>query len=119
MVWALALIVVAYLSRQVEFVLNAAFSLRGLTSGALLGGLAMAVFWKAGRAAPVIIGMLASLALMTGILLLPKLDATKALWMRWVGTEIYWPWYTLIGAIATLGTARLAHFLISRRQPMQ
>src|SRR2546430_7538571 len=36
-VWAGALILVAYLSRQVEFVLNAAFSLRGLTSGALLG----------------------------------------------------------------------------------
>src|SRR6266853_1558301 len=49
-VWAAALILVAYLSRQVPFVLNAAFSLRGLTSGALLGGLALAVFWKKGRA---------------------------------------------------------------------
>ena len=50
-VWAGALILVAYLSRQVEFVLNAAFSLRGLTSGALLGGLVLAVFWRKGRAA--------------------------------------------------------------------
>ena len=31
--WAAALIVIAYLSREVAFVLNAAFSLRGLTSG--------------------------------------------------------------------------------------
>ena len=36
--------------RQVMFVLNAAFTLRGLTSGALLGGLMLAVFWKNGRA---------------------------------------------------------------------
>src|SRR5215471_10175046 len=52
--WAAALIVIAYLSRQVEFVLNASFALRGLTSGALLGGLGLAVFWKKGRAVAVI-----------------------------------------------------------------
>src|SRR4030095_5671959 len=62
--WAIALIFVAYLSRQVEFVLNAAFALRGLTSGALLGGLALAIFWKKGRAVPVITGMMVSLAAM-------------------------------------------------------
>src|SRR5262249_18447605 len=43
-VWAVALIFIAYLSRKVDFVLNAAFSLRGLTSGALLGGLTLAIF---------------------------------------------------------------------------
>src|SRR5947208_3322453 len=48
--WAIALIFVAYLSRKKDFVLNAAFSLRGLTSGALLGGLMLAVFWRRGRA---------------------------------------------------------------------
>ena len=25
--------------------------------------------------------------------------------MRTIGTEIFWPWYTLIGAGVTLGTA--------------
>src|SRR2546422_549230 len=69
--WAAALILIAYVSRKVEFVLNAAFSLRGLTSGALLGGLALAVFWRKGRSAPVIVGMLISLAVMTLIQLLP------------------------------------------------
>jgi SSS family transporter len=112
-VWALALIFVAYLSRKVDLVVNLAFSLRGLTSGALLGGLFMAVFWKAGRAAPVIIGMLSSLALMACIQFIPK-----DLWMRWIGTEIYWPWYTLIGGITTLAAARLAHFMIYRRPPL-
>src|SRR5439155_22804749 len=52
--WAVALIVVAYLSRKKDSVLNAAFALRGLTSGALLGGLILAVFWKRGRAVSVI-----------------------------------------------------------------
>ena len=102
----------AYLSRQVPFVLNAAFALRGLTSGALLGGLALAVFWKKGRSIPVITGMVVSLAAMTAIQLLPKLDCTKALWMKIVGTEIFWPWYTLIGAIITLLTAWLVRRLL-------
>jgi SSS family solute:Na+ symporter len=105
--WAGALILIAYVSRRVEFVLNAAFSLRGLTSGALLGGLALAVFWKKGRALPVIVGMLTSLAVMTAIQLLPKWGLTKELWARHVGPEIFWPWYTLIGVVVTIGTAWL------------
>jgi len=114
-VWAGVLILVAYLSRQVEFVLNAAFSLRGLTSGALLGGLALAVFWRKGRAASVITGMLVSLAAMTAIQLLPKLDSTKDWWAKTVGTEIFWPWYTLIGVLVTMGVAWLVDFLLPRK----
>ncbi len=63
--WAGALIFVAYLSREVTFVLDIAFKLRGLTSGALLGGLFLAVFWKRGNAVSVISGMIASLVVMT------------------------------------------------------
>lgn len=111
--WAAALILVAYLSREVEFVLNTAFSLRGLTSGALLGGLILAVFWRKGSPRPVVTGMAVSLTLMTAIQVLPKLDLTKALWTRLIGPEIFWPWYTLIGATVTLGVAatvrRAAH----------
>ena len=94
--WAAALILVAYLSRRVEFVLNAAFSLRGLTSGALLGGLLLAVFWKRGRAVPVLIAMATSLLVMIVIQVLPG-----ALHLP----EIFWPWYTLIGTAVTLAAA--------------
>jgi SSS family transporter len=103
--WAGGLILVAYLSRQVEFVLNAAFSLRGLTSGALLGGLLLAVFWKNGRTLPVIVGMLISLVVMIVVQFFPKWSTTKDFWNKTVGIEIFWPWYTLIGALVTLGTA--------------
>ena len=96
--WAAALMVVAYLSREVAFVLEAAFKLRGLTSGALLGGLLLALFWKRGAAAPVITGMLASLAVMI-LISWPQLHL-----------EIAFPWYTLIGGSVTLSVA----FLMSK-----
>jgi solute:Na+ symporter, SSS family len=105
--WASLLILVAYLSRQVDFVLNAAFSLRGLTSGALVGGLALAVFWHSGRALPVVVGMASSLAVMTAIQVLPRLPATSQWWSEKFGFEIFWPWYTLIGAVVTLALAGL------------
>jgi Na+/proline symporter len=101
-IWAALLVVTAYLSRQVEFVLNAAFSLRGLTSGALIGGLILALLWRKARPAPVIIGMLVSLGVMTAIEVLPTLPVTEQFWMAHVGTKIFWPWYTLIGAGVTL-----------------
>jgi len=103
--WAAALILLAYLSKNSAFVVNRAFELRGLTSGALVGGLALAVFWRKGRSTPVITGMFVSLAVMTTIQVLPKWDCTRELWMKVVGTEIFWPWYTLIGAVVTLSTA--------------
>jgi len=76
-------------------------------SGALVGGLALAVFWPKGRALPVVAGMLVSLCVMTAIQLLPQWSLTKELWMRIVGTAVFWPWFTLIGATVTLGTAML------------
>jgi solute:Na+ symporter, SSS family len=113
--WAGALIFIAYLSRKVEFVLNAAFALRGLTSGALLGGLMLAVFWKKGRGISVITGMLVSLITMTAIQVLPILDSTRNFWMRIFGTEIFWPWYTLIGCLITVGVARFVQVFQSDR----
>jgi solute:Na+ symporter, SSS family len=55
--WAVALIIVAYLSREAAYVLNAAFSLRGLTSGALLGSLLLVLLWRKGTALPIFVGI--------------------------------------------------------------
>ena len=97
--WAALLILVAVLTQHVESVLNAAFALRGLTSGALLGGLLLAVFWKKGRGAPVVVGMTASLAVMISV---------TTFWKA----KIFWPWYTLIGTLATVTVALGASALI-------
>jgi len=100
--WGLLLSLVAFAaSQRVNFVLNAAFSLRGLTSGALLGGLLLAVVWKKGRALPVVFGMVTSLAVMTCI---------TAFWKTLIG----WPWYTLIGTAVTALVALLARELLPK-----
>jgi SSS family solute:Na+ symporter len=115
--WAVALIFVAYLSRKVDFVLNAAFALRGLTSGALLGGLILAVFWKRGRAVSVIVGMFASLVVLSRIQNLPRMEWTERFWKQTIGTEIYWPWYTLIGVLVTVSVAWLVNLLVASKLP--
>ena len=101
--WALVLVYVAYLSREVTFVLEAAFKLRGLTSGALLGGLVLAVFWKKGRGLPVITGMLVSLAVMLSIS--PLVQANLPAEWHHLSLKIAFPWYTLIGATVMLSVA--------------
>jgi SSS family transporter len=92
MAWAGILIFVAYLSREVPFVLDASFRLRGLTSGALLGGLLMALFWKKIGAIRVIKAMIYSLLVMLAV------DMSQ---------KVAFPWYTLIGAVVTLSVANI------------
>jgi hypothetical protein len=66
----------------------------------------------------VIMGMLVSLSVMTAIETLPRWHATRAFWMRTIGTEIFWPWYTLIGVTVTVSTAgALLMFIKSKTQP--
>src|SRR2546423_7878036 len=103
--WAGLLILVAYLSREVEYVLNAAFSLRGLTSGALLGSLLLVLCWKRARALPVLIGTLTSLAVMIFVSRF-EWTATPATGAA-VKAKVAWPWFTLLGTMVTLGMACL------------
>lgn len=82
LVWGFVLIGVAYACRGYDKVINVAFSLAGLTSGGMLGGLLLVLWWKRGPGRPVIAGMIASLAAMTAVK---------------IQTDVYWPWFTLIG----------------------
>ncbi len=115
--WCAILVLVALVSRQTTFVYNLAFSLTGLTSGAMLGALLLAVFWRKGNSTPVVSGMLASLAVMIALLCLPKMAWSKEIWMKVVGAEIFWPWYTLIGTAVTLIVAALTRALLRTRTP--
>jgi Na+/proline symporter len=92
--WGAILIVVAWLTQQAQSVLDLAFSLNGLTSGAMLGGLSLAVGWKQGRSLPIVAGMAASVAFMVTL---------HTGWRAQVG----WPWYTLIGTVVTVAVAWL------------
>jgi SSS family solute:Na+ symporter len=103
--WAAILVFVAWLSREVEFVLNAAFSLRGLTSGALLGGLLLALFGRGVGPRAAVAGMLVSVLVMNLIYWPANLPSCRAWWLRTVGVEVFWPWFTLIGTAVTLAVA--------------
>ncbi|MBL9188758.1 MAG: hypothetical protein JNK23_14845 [Opitutaceae bacterium] len=103
--WSVALIFVAWLTREVTFVLNAAFSLRGLTSGALLGGLILALFGRSVGMRAAMAGMISSVVVMNLLYWPAKLPATSAWWQGTFGGEIFWPWFTLIGTGVTLGVA--------------
>jgi solute:Na+ symporter, SSS family len=117
--WAGALIVVAFLSRKVEYVLNAAFALRGLTSGALLGALFLVIFWKRGRALPVIVGMVGSFIAMIFISRYEWVVAEAPI--RKTAT-IAWPWYTFIGTIVCIALASITRAIVGntpQRTPAQ
>lgn len=90
--WGLVLALVAYLSREVQSVFNLAFTLVGLTNGAMLGGLALAVFWRRGDALSVGTGMVTSFAVMAFV---------NAQWKA----QLAWPWYTVLGTGITVGVA--------------
>ena len=103
--WAAMLVVTAWLTREVTFVLNAAFSLRGLTAGALLGGLILAIFGRGVGARAAMIGMVASVVVMNLIYWPANIAVTRDWWMQTFGAEVFWPWFTLIGTTVTLGVA--------------
>ena len=106
--WSIALVFTAWLTREVLFVLNAAFSLRGLTSGALLGALILALFARGVGPRAAMAGMTASLIFMNLLYWPPNLSLTKDWWMRTFGGEVFWPWFTLIGTLVTLTVAWIA-----------
>ena len=105
--WAGALVFTAWLTREVTFVLNAAFSLRGLTAGALLGSLLIALFWRRLGARAAMAGMITSLVVMNLIYWPPNIPVLREPWLKVFGAEVFWPWFTLIGTLVTLGVAWL------------
>jgi Na+/proline symporter len=110
-IWAGMLVFTAWLTREVTFVLNAAFSLRGLTAGALLGGLILALFWKRVGPRASMVGMTCSVIVMNFIYWPANLPALKDAWLRTFGGEVFWPWFTLIGTVVTISVAGLVRAL--------
>jgi solute:Na+ symporter, SSS family len=127
--WAAMLVFTAWLTREVTFVLNAAFSLRGLTAGALLGSLIIALFWKRLGARAVMAGMITSVIVMNLIYWPPNIPAVKEWSMRHLSADgaspvlkallvdgVFWPWFTLIGTVVCLTVAFIVSAFMPRRE---
>ena len=98
------LVLIAYLSQQATLVFNLAFTLAGLTSGALLGAVLFAMWEKRCYPGPIIAGMLTSFFAMAIIITI----------VRTTSVSINWPWFTPIGTAITLIVAYLAAMGIPR-----
>lgn len=114
--WAAALVGVAWLTRNVPFVLNAAMEVRGLTSGALLGTLLIALFLRRLGARAAAFGMIAAVTVMNLLYWPPNLAVTKEWWKEHFGAPVYWPWFTLIGTSVAVLTALLVGTLFPQRR---
>ena len=96
--WCAMLVGVAFVSRQAPFVYNLAFTLTGLTSGAMLGGVLLAVFWRNAGPVPVMIGMAASVLVMIGV---SQISWTVESGGKPETQKVFWPWFTLVGTAVT------------------
>lgn len=88
--WGAILIAVGYCCIGQDQLIDIAFALSGITSGGMLGGLLLVLWWQRGAGVPVIYGMFVSLGVMV--------------WIKWQ-TTVYWPWYTMIGCAVCIAVA--------------
>ena len=91
--WALLLIIVTKISQTQPVIFNWAFSLNGLTSGALLAGLILALYARWLSTMSVVLGMGGSVGIMISLQITMELTDTK--WLAW-------PWFTITGALCGL-----------------
>ena len=97
---------------------TAVCSLGGLVDpilGAILGSLIVALFWRRLGARATMLGMTASFVVMNLIYWPAKIPSVTAWWIRTFGGEVFWPWFTLIGTVVTLGVAWVAGTLWPER----
>ena len=92
--WAVLLIIVAKVSESQPLIFNWAFSLTGLTSGAMLGGLILALYAKHLNPIAVVWGMCIAVTAMI---------AMQVSGVKWFA----WPWLTLIGTLISIGVTLL------------
>lgn len=86
--FGIILIAIAFLSKNVDLVFNLAFTLSGLTAGAMLGAVLLSLMVKQWNPRPIIIGMVVSFVVMSVIIVMNQLGRIT----------IFWPWYPVIGS---------------------
>jgi hypothetical protein len=78
------------ISQTQPVIFNWAFSLNGLTSGALLTGLILALYAQGLKSMAVVLGMVGSVVVMILLQVAMEICEVKCL---------AWPWFTLTGAL--------------------
>jgi Na+/proline symporter len=91
--WAILLIVVVKISQTQPVIFNWAFYLNGLTSGALLAGLILALYAQRVKPMAVVLGMVGSVVVMILLQVIMEIYKVKCL---------AWPWFTLTGTLCGL-----------------
>jgi hypothetical protein len=61
-------------------------------------------------------GMISSVLVMCFIYWPAKIPLTQGWWKRTFGGEVFWPWFTLIGVLVTLGVAWLVSLVWPARK---
>lgn len=101
--WAVLLIIVAKMSETQPVIFHWAFSLNGLTSGAMLGGLILALYAARQKPKGVVLGMCFS------VLMMATMQISGVNWFAW-------PWLTLLGCILATGFSTLYSAYFGRNQ---
>jgi Na+/proline symporter len=85
----------------------------------LLGSLVIALFWRRLGARATMAGMIASLVVMNCIYWPANIPALQPWWRATFGGEVFWPWFTVIGAAVTLGVAWATRTLWPEREAVK
>jgi Na+/proline symporter len=97
--WGGVLLVIAFLARSVQSVLEYGLGIASIVYGALLGTFLLGVLTRRVGERAAMCGMAAGLAL--------------NIYLKF-GTTVAWTWYVLIGTAATFITAWIASFILPR-----
>jgi Na+/proline symporter len=102
-VWGVVLVVLAYLSRGIQSVLEAGLTIASITYGSMLGVFLLGVLTRRANEAGATAGMAVGLVSMLGIWLYSSRSGAIA-----------FTWYVLIGTVITFATGYLASRRASR-----
>jgi solute:Na+ symporter, SSS family len=102
LVWGAVLLVIAFLARHVQSVLEFGLGIASIIYGALLGCFLLGVLTKRVGERAAMAGMAAGLVMNVYIKF---------------GTNVAWTWYVLFGTAATFSVAYIASYILPRENP--
>jgi solute:Na+ symporter, SSS family len=106
-------LVALFVMKQERSALDSALSIAGLINGPILGVFLVGTFIKKANQKHALIGMLASLTLMSYFL---YLEFVKRFAIIPEATPLAWTWYVLVGSTTTFLVALLASLVLADKE---